>query len=457
MLHEGDSEGVFCYTTEMNDGMSEGERTPLSTEPYKGVRDFYPADWAKLQYAFGVMRTVLARRGFEEYAASPLERAELYESKTSEEIVNEQTYTFTDRGERRVTLRPEMTPTLARMVAAKRRELVFPVRWFSIPNVFRYERPQRGRLREHYQLNADILGIAEAAADGEIIVIASELLRAFGAQDADFSIRVSSRTLLSAASHALALSEHEMAGYMALLDRKNKMSSEEFETARAAFRRNGTDPLELIEAGTDESVDAELKKIEGLLQAFSERGVTNVTFDPTIVRGFLYYTGIVFEVFDTNPENTRSLFGGGRYDNLVSIFGGEPIPAVGFGMGDVTLLDFLETHHLLPKHLTGAPHLFIGTPSEEDIAAAHRYAEQLRMQGVNVLVNGSGKALGDQIKEAVRRSIPYFLAYGSTEASTGQVTLKVLTENAEEKLSAVQVAQFIAERLGASRSKREHN
>lgn len=420
-------------------------REPLSTEPYKGVRDFYPADWAKLDYAFGVIRTQLKRRGFEEYAASPLERAELYESKTSEEIVNEQTYTFTDRGDRRVTLRPEMTPTLARMVAAKRRELVFPLRWFSIPNVFRYERPQRGRLREHYQLNADILGIADEKADGEIIVIASEILRAFGAQDSDFSIRVSSRTLLAAAAEALGLSEGEMAGYSALLDRKNKMSGAEFEEARAAYRNNGTDPLELIEAGTDATVDAELKKVEALLQAFSERGMTNVTFDPTIVRGFLYYTGIVFEVFDTDPENTRSLFGGGRYDNLVALFGGEPIPAVGFGMGDVTLIDFLETHNLLPKHLTGAPDLFIGTPAETDIPAAQAYAETLRAGGANVLVNVTGKALGDQVKEAVRRQIPYFLAYGAQEAESGMVTLKVLAESKEEPLATERVAAFITD------------
>jgi histidyl-tRNA synthetase len=419
------------------------DREPLSTEPYKGVRDFYPEDWAKMDYAFGVMRTVLRRRGFEEYAASPLERAELYESKTSEEIVNDQTYSFIDRGDRKVTLRPEMTPTLARMIAAKRRELVFPVRWFSIPNVFRYERPQRGRLREHYQLNADILGIADSKADGEIIVIASQLLRAIGAQDADFSISINSRTLLNAAAQALSLNEEDMAAYMALLDRKNKMSGADFETERAAFRPSSTDPLELIEAGTDATVDAELKKLEALIEAFRSRGMTNVVFDPSIVRGFLYYTGIVFEVFDTNPENSRSLFGGGRYDSLVSLFGGEPIPAVGFGMGDVTLIDFLETHALLPQNLTGAPDLFIGTPSDSYIPHAQGAAELLRNQGVNVLVNVSEKSLGDQIKEAVRRKIPYFIAYGGQESESGVVILKILAESREESLSLETLAAFI--------------
>lgn len=419
-------------------------REALSSEPYKGVRDFYPADWAKLQYCFDAMRRVLSGMGYEEYAASPLERAEIYESKTSEEIVNEQTYTFTDRGDRRVTLRPEMTPTLARMVAAKRRELVFPVRWFSIPNVFRYERMQRGRLREHYQLNVDLLGVSDQKADGEIIVIASKLLRTLGASDSDFSIRVSSRTLLGKACEALGLSEEESSAYMALLDRKNKMTSDVFEAERAAFRRESTDPLELIEAGTHAEVDAELKSLESLLEAFRNRGITNVIFDPTIVRGFLYYTGIVFEVFDTDPENNRSLFGGGRYDNLVAMFGGDPIPAVGFGMGDVTLLDFLTTHNLLPEGLTGAPDIFIGTPSESDIPDAQAYAEQLRAAGARVLVNVSSKSLGDQVKEAVRRTIPYFVAYGANEAETGQVTLKTLTESREDSLPASEVAAFIS-------------
>ncbi|MDB5195065.1 MAG: hisS, partial [Parcubacteria group bacterium] len=163
------------------------EKEALSTESYKGVRDFYPDDWAQMQAMFDVIRAKLVSYGYEEYNASPLEPAELYESKTSEEIVSEQTFTFTDRGDRRVTLRPEMTPTLARMVAGKKRELVFPVRWFNIGNRFRYERPQKGRMREFYQVDVDLIGIPDMKADGEIIVLASEILKAFGAFDGDFT------------------------------------------------------------------------------------------------------------------------------------------------------------------------------------------------------------------------------------------------------------------------------
>ncbi|MDB5245172.1 MAG: hisS [Parcubacteria group bacterium] len=415
----------------------------LSTEPYKGVRDFYPKDWAKLQYVFDTTRTLLRRNGFEEYNASPLERSELYESKTSEEIVNEQTYTFTDRGERRVTLRPEMTPSLARMVAGKRRELVFPLRWFSIGNRFRYERPQKGRLREFYQVDIDIVGLPGAKAEGEAIVIAHKVLSTFGATNDDFVIRINSRTLLNAACGALKLSSEQTNEYLGLLDRKNKMSSETFETERAVFRRNGTDPLELIEAGTNESVTSEQEKLNGLIEAFSERGMTNVVFEPTVVRGFLYYTGIVFEVFDTNPENPRALMGGGRYDGLVSLFGGDTLPAMGFAFGDVTFIDFLTTHNLLPKNLTGAPDVFVGTPVESDIPKAHDFADSLRAQGLNVLVNVTEKALGDQVKEAVRRTIPYFIAFGETEASSGKVMVKTLAESSQEEMSANEVSAFI--------------
>lgn len=416
--------------------------TPLSTEPYKGVRDFYPADWAKLDYIFGSVRTLLRRNGFEEYQASPLERAELYESKTSEEIVNEQTYTFTDRGDRRVTLRPEMTPSLARMVAGKQRELVYPLRWFSIGNRFRYERPQKGRLREFYQVDVDIIGLPGAKGEGEAIVRAHQILQGFGATNNDFEIRINSRALVNAACAALSLTDEEVNAYIALVDRKEKMDAAAFEEARIPFRRNGTDPLELIEANTHEEVAAERAQLDALIAALQERGITNVVFTPTLMRGFLYYTGTVFEFFDTNPSNARALFGGGRYDGLVSLFGGEPLPAVGFAFGDVTLIDFLEAHNIMP-HVTGAPDLFIGTPAESEIPAAHAFADTLRKDGVNVLVNVLDKGLGDQVKEAVRRGIPFFLAYGANEATSGSVTLKVLAESREEALAGNAVAHFI--------------
>ncbi len=415
---------------------------PLSTDPYKGVRDFYPTDWARMSHLFTTIRTTLESWGYEEYNASPLERAELYESKTSEEIVNEQTYTFVDRGERRVTLRPEMTPTLARMVAGKRREFPLPLRWFSIPNCFRYERPQRGRLREFYQLNVDLIGLPRGAADAEVITLASAVLRAFGAKDSDFSIKVNSRPLLNAACAAAGLTGDKAQDYLRFLDRKAKMTPEAFREATGTL--SSQDPLALIEdpSGVPE-VLAEKVELLNLIDSLTKAGVTNVVFDPTITRGFDYYTGIVFEVFDTDSANNRSLFGGGRFDKLVTLFGGDPIPAVGFGMGDVILADFLETHNLLPPHTPAQADLYLGTPSETDIPAAQAFARELRARGVRVFVNLTGKQLGDQVKDAVRRTIPFFVAYGKDEKTSGELRLKALATSDEKNVTADELVATI--------------
>src|SRR3989344_5711013 len=347
---------------------------PLSTDPYKGVRDFYPADWARVQAMFSRMRETLEAWGYEEYNASPLERAELYESKGNEELLNEQTYTFTDRGDRRVTLRPEMTPTLARMVAGKRREMPFPLRWFSIGNRFRYERPQKGRLREFYQVDVDLVGLPEGEADVEIVTLGSEILKAFGAKKNDFVIRINSRAVLNAACEAAGLDAEATRAYLHLLDKKSKMSSDEFDAARQIITT--TDPLMLVESASVEAFVATLK----------ERGVGNAVFDPTLTRGFDYYTGLVFEFFDADPANSRSLFGGGRYDRLVALFGGlhgqrDPIPAGGFAFGDVILSDFLETHGLALNTSDNKAQLYLGTPNISDAPAAQSFADTLRAEG----------------------------------------------------------------------------
>ncbi len=413
---------------------------PLSTESYKGVRDFYPADWARLSGVFEKTRKVLRAWGYEEYQASPLEPSELYESKGNEEIIREQTFSFEDRGGRRVTLRPEMTPTLARMVAAKRRELPLPFRWFSIGNRFRYERPQRGRLREFFQTDVDLVGLPEGEADLEVLMLASDILTSFGATPKDFAIRINSRALLGAACRAVGLTDAEgVKAYWQLLDKKSKMSAAEFNEARASTK----DPLAAVEEATDPEVKAEKEKVMELIETLKSRGVTNVSFDPEIVRGFDYYTGMVFEVNDTDPVNPRALFGGGRYDGLVSLFGGDPIPAVGFAFGDVTFMDFLETHKLMIEN-EYAPQLYIGTPSPDFIPAAQEFAQELRKSGARVFVHIGSKGLGDQIKDADRRGIPLFMAYGADEATSGEVRVKNLASGKEEALTKDAVASFLA-------------
>ncbi len=415
----------------------------LSTEPYKGVRDFYPDDWARLQAMFATIRKTLTSYGYEEYNASPLERAELYEAKTSEEIVSEQTYTFTDRGERRVTLRPEMTPTLARMVAARRRELAVPLRWFSIGNRFRYERPQKGRLREFYQCDVDLLGLSEGEADLEVIMLVKAVFDAFGAATQDYRIRLNSRPLLAAACDAAGLKGDSVRAYMRLLDKKDKMDPGAF--AQAVSEITPKDPLAVIaDAGSAPAVAAEKAKLLERIAQLQTRGVLNAEFDPTITRGFDYYTGVVFEAYDTNPDNPRALFGGGRYDRLVALFGGDPIPAVGFAIGDVTMGDFIASRNLPLNGETARPQLYIGTPEAGDIPGAQAFAQTLRARAGRVFVNLTEKSLGDQIKDAARRGIPLFLAYGKDELATGTVRVKQLATGQEEAFPITDLPAHLA-------------
>ncbi len=314
------------------------EKIKMSTESYKGVRDFYPEDMAVQNYIFDTWKKVCKENGFVEYSASPLEPLELYKAKSGSEIVDEQTFTFKDRGDRDVALRPEMTPTLARMVAAQRRSLKFPLRWFSIPNLFRYEKPQKGRRREHYQLNCDILGIAGVEAEVEIVSLVHKIMLAFGAKPTDFVIKINDRKIMFEIYKPILKDENEWPEVCRFLDKRSKLNPEEQkESEEKYFSR----PFSKEEA-EEKYKNTELAK---LITELKDKGV-NAELDSTIMRGFDYYTGMVFEVYDNSEENKRALLGGGRYDNLLEIFGVEPVPTVGFGMGDVTIRDFLETHNL---------------------------------------------------------------------------------------------------------------
>ena len=413
----------------------------LPTESYKGVRDFYPEDQFIERYIFEHMARVCELFGYEEYNASVLEPAELFRGKTSEEIVNEQTYTFTERGDREVTLRPEMTPTLARMIAARAREIPLPVRWYTIANVFRYERPQRGRLREHWQLNADIVGVESIEADAEVIAVAHGVMRSFGADERNFEIHASDRRILDSVYRELGIDQEKHANVTRLLDRRAK--HEDFEGALTKFI-GGSAAHGLIDAIDRTTSTAYLEELRVSLE---HMGVRNMIVDTKITRGFDYYTGMVFEVFDTDPANRRSLFGGGRYDNLLSLFGGEKIPAVGFAMGDVTARDFLETHNLMPSYAP-ATELMIAVIEEDSKSHAMKLAQDLRREDVTVSVNFSGKRVGDQIRYADKMKIPFVIAVGKNERESGRYTIKNLSTGAEISLPADRVAEHLFSSLG---------
>ena len=410
----------------------------LSTESYKGVRDFYPEDKFIQNYIFGVMRSTVESFGYSEYDASILEPAELYKAKSGEEIVNEQTYTFTDRGEREVTLRPEMTPTVARMVAARSRELTFPLRWYSIPNLFRYEKPQRGRLREHWQLNVDLFGATGVSADAEVITVAYMVMKNLGAKDDDFTIKLNSRKLLQDLFAIFALDAEQSQRVTKLLDKKEKLDPSDFTTGITEVIGDKAEKFvalvssneNLLEQLTDKD---SAKDLINLIEILSAQGVKNVEFVPSITRGFDYYTGMVFEVFDTNPENSRALFGGGRYDDLLDMFGVDKVPTVGFGMGDVTATDFLAVRNLLPTYHSPAE-LYICVLKSDYVSNATALAHALRAEHVNVSIDLSGKKVGDQIKIADKQKIPYILVIGEDEIKTDMYTLKNLETGVEEKL-----------------------
>ncbi len=397
--------------------------TPLSTDAYKGTRDFYPEDMAVRRYIERIWGETAEKFGYARYDASVLEPAELYKSKggDNEELVNEQTYTFIDRGEREVTLRPEMTPTAARMIAARRRELSFPVRWYAIPNLFRYERPQRGRLREHWQFNCDLFGVTDYAADVEVITLAYETLISFGAKPEMFEIRISDRAWIKEQFERAGQSEAQIRDLFLLLDRKDKIDNFDAELLRIAGK-----PIEL------EILPPPGSSLERVMHGLAELGISNVRISPETVRGFSYYTGTIFEFFDTDPLNNRSIAGGGRYDNLTGLFGGDPIPGVGFGMGDVTLQDFLRTHLILPRTETVPTVAIIPMDTAHSIEA-EKIARELRAADVSATIDLSEKKLAKKIGDASDRGIPYVLVVGEEEVTSGTYVLKNLVTREEYK------------------------
>ncbi|MEK7109150.1 MAG: histidine--tRNA ligase [Patescibacteria group bacterium] len=405
----------------------------LPTESYKGVRDFYPPEQAQLNYLFTTMRMVAERAGYVDYGASVLEPAELYKSKNAEneEIIKEQTYTFVDRGGREVTLRPEMTPTVARMVAAKRREFGYPLRLYCIPNFFRYERPQRGRLREFWQLNVDLFGSRSPAADAEVIGIAYGVMRALGGSENDFVIKVGSRPAMNQVAERAGLSPEATKKFFALLDRRAKISAVEFEQG---LRELGV-PLSAVSA---EEVPADVAQ---MLADFRTQGVGNIVYDPSIVRGFAYYTGIVFEVFDLHPANNRAVGGGGRYDNLTELFDDEPLPGVGFAMGDEPLRLFMEARGLIPPYAPPTQ-AYVALAAPEVLPEATKLVQELRQAGVCVAQDFGERKLGDQLKTASKHQIPYVIIVGQDELMAGAFTVRNLATGKEEHVGREQLAPY---------------
>jgi len=428
--------------------------TTLSSQPYKGTRDYYPEQKRVQNHIFNTWRTVVERFGYEEYGAPILEPLDIYAAKSGNELVNDQTYVFTDRGGRTVAIRPEMTPTISRMVAARRQELAYPARLYSIANFMRYERPQRGREREFWQLNVDLFGVDEIAADVEIIAIADGILKEFGAGEGDYIIRVNNRKFIHFMMAQYLGLDIVAAGLMTkLFDRRGKITDQDFEEQAALILGDSSSEQipkikQIIDAKTIEALPEELQtsasldEIKAVFAGLAKQGVTNAVFDATLMRGLDYYTGTVFEAFDTHPDNNRSLFGGGRYDGLVGLFGAEPLSAVGMAPGNTMIENFLAVHNLLPadRSLTEVYVVVIGSALD----GANEVATELRKAGIKTEVDITGRKLDKQLKTALKKLIPNILFIGESEVEQGLYTLKNLANETEEKLTVQEIISKLA-------------
>jgi histidyl-tRNA synthetase len=404
----------------------------LSTQSYKGARDFYPEDKARQKWMFDSIRKTYESCGYQEYDAPILEPTELYLSKGNQEIIEEQTYTFKDRGDRSVTIRTEMTPSVSRMVAAKRQELGYPLRWYAIPELWRYERMQRGRGRQFWQPNADIFGVSGIEAEFEIMMLARQVYLDFGASESSFSVLYSSRKLIDALLDEQAIAPEKRPAFARLIDKMKKITPEELEEsmlvivdkdeAKSSYLTQLFSASDLSQMSDDLKSSEAFEELERLKQMFSQAGASNVRFDMSIMRGFDYYTDIVFEVMDENPENNRAMGGGGRYDGLVGLFGVEPLPTVGYAMGDMGLELFLEANGLMKEASPGVDVRLILV--DVDYSKTLDIQLLLRKQGLSVDVDSSGRKLDKCFKSAEKARVRSVIVVGESELSSGLYSIK---------------------------------
>jgi histidyl-tRNA synthetase len=425
-------------------------RATMATSAFQrlpGFRDFPPEDLALRSHIQEAWRRVSRRYGFMEYDGPPLEPLELYVEKSGAEIVG-QLYNFTDKGGRELALRPEMTPSLARILGDRSRGMSKPIRWFSMPQLFRYERQQRGRLREHFQWNVDIVGEDDVAADAEVLAVAIDGLRALGLGPADFRARISDRRLLREVLTATGVEEDRLPMVFGIIDKIERMQREKARNTLLGDAKLGsadTDALlALLDApgietvreryGSHEAVAAELARVDQYLATLAAMGLGEyVEFDLRIVRGLAYYTGIVFELFDRKGE-LRAICGGGRYDRLLELVGGEPLPAVGFGMGDVVLGELLAERGLVPAYARTLDY-FIVSVSPEQRAQALRIAHTLRDRGHSVsYAFKAEQGVTKQLKVAGREGAKEVLIVGPDELARDCVVAKNMDTGGEREI-----------------------
>ncbi|HET7143354.1 MAG TPA: histidine--tRNA ligase [Anaerolineales bacterium] len=396
-------------------------------QPVKGTREFYPEEMALRNYIYEKVGEASRSFGYQEYDGPFIEPIDLYAAKSGEELVKKQSFTFEDRGGDLVTLRPELTPSLARMIAARQGELTFPARWWSFGPFWRYEQPQKGRTREFFQWNIDMLGVNSSEADAELIAVGATFLRSVGLTPQLAAIYVNNRRLMESEFDALGIPQAKKLEVSNMVDRRSKMESAKWDSyvLESGFSQTQLVGLKAILGNFDLwKKSDELVRLFNTLEALGVKDY--VKFDPNIMRGLLYYTGTVFEAFDASGSVKRSILGGGRYDNLLSEVGGQPLSGVGFAMGDVVLGIVLQEKGLLPDFSPGPAPVLVTIFNEDLIRESFILATELRKAGLNVLCYPEAAKLQKQFKFADKMKARVVVTVGPEEAASGQVAVKNL-------------------------------
>lgn len=412
----------------------------------KGTRDFYPEEMGVRTWLYQTLRSVSELYGYQEYEGPILERIDLYAAKSGEELVREQAFVFEDRGGDPITLRPELTPTLARMVAQKQNELAYPLRWWSFGPFWRYERPQKGRTREFFQWNIDLIGVSSPEADAELIAICATFFQRVGLSGTEVKLLVNNRRLMDGELAALGIVGEQRKVVFHLIDRRDKLGAEEWEKYTLEQGLNSEQLFGLKRLLGDKEL---WKKSDELVRAFAaleKMGLMDyVRFDPQIIRGLDYYTGIVFEAKDM--DGGRSILGGGHYDNLVAAVGGDPLPAVGFAMGDVMATIVLGKYGKLPELRQTPANVLVTVFDAERMLGSIELASKLRQAGIKAVCYPEAAKLQKQLKFADRMGARWVLIAGPDEEAAGLVTVKDLETRTQETISREAVAGRLGELL----------
>lgn len=413
-------------------------------QPVKGTREFYPEDMALRNFINEKVRQASQAFGYQEWDGPFIEPIDLYAAKSGDELVKKQSFVFNDRGGDLVALRPELTPSLARMIAKRQNELTFPVRWWSFGPFWRYEQPQRGRSREFFQWNIDMLGVDSPESDAELIAVAVTFFKLVGLKPDQVQIRVSDRRLMEAQFDSLGIPPEKRSELSGLVDRRTKMKPEAWEAnaSELGLTAEQLGSLKSILANNDlYKSSGSLLRVFAALEAL---GVSEyVVFDPNIMRGLLYYTGTVFEAFDLSGSLPRAIFGGGRYDNLLADVGGEPLPAVGFAMGDVVIGLLLKEAGLITPYVPAPSSVLVTVFDDSLILESYSLAAMLRQSGLNVLVYPEPVKLPKQFKFADKLSIKVVLVVGPDEAASGKVTVKNLRDGSQQTVERKEIVPAV--------------